>query len=124
MSKNKSNSFAKNVLMLMVAQLVIKLLGLVYRLAITNIHGFGDLGNGYYSAGYQVYAVLLVLSSREFRARSPSWYRSERLWANTTMLIGCSRFHWWYSVPSDWRVPCSCTSERMSLPGISCTCRR
>ena len=64
MSKNKSNSFAKNVLMLMVAQLVIKLLGLVYRLAITNIHGFGDLGNGYYSAGYQVYAVLLVLSSQ------------------------------------------------------------
>lgn len=50
--------------MLMVAQLIIKLLGLVYRLAITNIHGFGDLGNGYYSTGYQVYAVLLVLSSQ------------------------------------------------------------
>lgn len=64
MSRKQGNSFAKNVLMLMVAQLIIKLLGLVYRLAITNIHGFGDLGNGYYSTGYQVYAVLLVLSSQ------------------------------------------------------------
>lgn len=64
MSNKRENSFAKNVLMLMVAQMVIKVLGLVYRLAITNIDGFGDLGNGYYSAGYQVYAVLLVLSSQ------------------------------------------------------------
>ncbi len=64
MANKRENSFAKNVLMLMVAQMVIKILGLVYRLAITNIDGFGDLGNGYYSAGYQVYAVLLVLSSQ------------------------------------------------------------
>lgn len=62
--KKKGNSFAQNVLMLMVAQIIIKVLGLVYRLAITNCQGFGDLGNGYYSTGYQVYAVLLVLSSQ------------------------------------------------------------
>lgn len=50
--------------MLMGAQILIKVLGLVYRLAITNTEGFGDLGNGYYSTGYQVYAVLLILSSQ------------------------------------------------------------
>lgn len=48
----------------MFSQVLIKLLGLIYRLAITNVKGFGDVGNGYYSAGYQVYAVLLIISSQ------------------------------------------------------------
>lgn len=60
----KKNSFAGNVLMLMISQVIIKLLGLVYRLAITNAEGFGDVGNGYYAAGYQVYSVLLIISSQ------------------------------------------------------------
>lgn len=62
--KKKKSTFAKNVLMLMFSQVLIKLLGLIYRLAITNVKGFGDVGNGYYSAGYQVYAVLLIISSQ------------------------------------------------------------
>lgn len=60
----KKNSFVMNVLMLMFSQVLIKLFGLIYRLVITNTEGFGDLGNGYYSAGYQVYTVLLILSSQ------------------------------------------------------------
>lgn len=60
----KKDSFINNVLMLMVSQVLIKIFGLLYRLVITNIKGFGDLGNGYYSAGYQVYTVLLILSSQ------------------------------------------------------------
>ena len=60
----KKNSFASNVLMLMISQVIIKILGLVYRLAITNAEGFGDVGNGYYAAGYQVYSVLLIISSQ------------------------------------------------------------
>ncbi len=39
------------------------MLGLLYRLVITNIDGFGDVGNGYYSAGFQIYTLLLALSS-------------------------------------------------------------
>ena len=61
--KEKSTSFMKNVAMLMMAQIVIKILGFVYRLVIINIEGFGDIGNGYYDAGYQVYSLLLTLSS-------------------------------------------------------------
>ena len=61
--KKKSGSFMKNVLMLMVAQVIIKILGFLYRLVIINIEGFGDIGNGYYSTGYQIYALLLTLSS-------------------------------------------------------------
>ena len=61
--QKKQVSFMKNVLMLMVAQIAIKILGFVYRLVIINIDGFGDTGNGYYSTGYQIYSLLLTLSS-------------------------------------------------------------
>jgi len=52
-----------NVVMLICSQLLIKILGFVYRLVITNVEGFGDTGVGYYAAGYQIYALLLTLSS-------------------------------------------------------------
>ena len=61
--QKKQVSFMKNVLMLMIAQILIKLLGFIYRLVIINIEGFGDIGNGYYSTGYQIYSLLLTLSS-------------------------------------------------------------
>lgn len=43
--KEKSTSFMKNVAMLMIAQILIKVLGFVYRLIIINVEGFGDIGN-------------------------------------------------------------------------------
>lgn len=61
--KEKGTSFMKNVAMLMIAQIIIKILGFVYRLVIINVSGFGDVGNGYYDAGYTVYSLLLTLSS-------------------------------------------------------------
>lgn len=61
--KKKQTSFMKNVLILMIAQIIIKLLGFLYRLVIINIEGFGDVGNGYYATGYQIYSLLLTLSS-------------------------------------------------------------
>ena len=61
--KSRQVSFMKNVLMLMIAQVLIKILGFVYRLVIINIDGFGDIGNGYYATGYQIYSLLLTLAS-------------------------------------------------------------
>jgi stage V sporulation protein B len=61
--QKKAPSFMKNVLILMFAQIMVKVLGLVYKFVITNFEGFGDTGLGYYSAGYQIYSVLLALSS-------------------------------------------------------------
>ena len=61
--KFKGTSFMKNVLILMCSEIIVKVLGLVYRLVITNAEGFGDAGLGYYSAGYQIYALLLTLCS-------------------------------------------------------------
>jgi len=61
--EKKKTSFMKNVLMLMIAQLVVKLLGFIYKMVIVNIEGFGDIGNGYYNTGYQIYSLLLTISS-------------------------------------------------------------
>ena len=63
MNEGKSKSFVSNVIIILSAQIIVKLLGMLYRMVITNINGFGDAGNGYYSAGFQVYTLLLALSS-------------------------------------------------------------
>lgn len=60
---NKKHSFMMNVMIILFSQVAVKVLGLVYRMVITNINGFGDQGNGYYNAGYQVYTLLLAISS-------------------------------------------------------------
>lgn len=62
-TENKKQSFMNNVMIILFAQITVKLLGIIYRLVITNISGFGDQGNGYYSAGYQIYTLLLAISS-------------------------------------------------------------
>lgn len=59
----KSEGFMKSVLVLMISQVLIKLLGFVYRVYLTNRDGFGDEGNAIYSGGYLIYAVLLTISS-------------------------------------------------------------
>ena len=61
--KPKKESFMQGVATLMFSQVLIKLLGLVYTLYLTNREGFGDRGNGIVAAGYQIYAMLLTISS-------------------------------------------------------------
>lgn len=61
--KNNKQSFMMGVMTLFIAQLVVKLMGLIYRLVITNIDGFGDTGNGLYGSGYQIYTLLLAIAS-------------------------------------------------------------
>ena len=63
--KDKSNKqgFLQGVLTLMFSQVLIKLLGMVYTLYLTNREGFGDEGNGIVSSSYQIYAMLLTISS-------------------------------------------------------------
>ena len=47
----------------MFSQLIIKIVGLIYKLYLTNKDGFGDTGNAIYNSGFQIYALLLTLSS-------------------------------------------------------------
>mgnify|MGYP005772119795 FL=1 len=60
---NKKETFMQGVITLIFSQLLIKVLGLVYSLYLTNKEGFGDRGNGIVAAGYQIYAMLLTISS-------------------------------------------------------------
>lgn len=53
----------QGVLAIMFSQVLIKILGLAYKLYLTNRDGFGDEGNAIYGAGFQIYALLLTLSS-------------------------------------------------------------
>ena len=62
-NKIKKEGFMQGVLALMIAQVLIKLLGLVYKWYLTNREGFGDKGNAIYSAGFGIYALLLTLSA-------------------------------------------------------------
>lgn len=61
--QQRRQTFMARVFYILVSQVLIKLLGMVYRLVITNIPGFGNVGNGFYNAGYQVYTLLLAISS-------------------------------------------------------------
>lgn len=63
MAQIKKQTFLKGVVILFISQIVIKLLGFVYRVAITNLEGFGDIGNSYFGAAFQVYTVILAVST-------------------------------------------------------------
>lgn len=60
---NKKEGFMQGVLTLMISQVLIKVLGLVYTLYLTNREGYGDTGNAISSGAYQIYAMLLTVSS-------------------------------------------------------------
>lgn len=59
----KKESFMQGVVTIMFSQILIKVLGLIYTLYLTNREGFGDAGNAIYASGYQIYALLLTISS-------------------------------------------------------------
>ncbi len=56
-------SFMQGVFAMMFSQVLIKLIGLIYKLYLTNREGFGDEGNAIYSSGFYIYSLLLTLSS-------------------------------------------------------------
>lgn len=58
-----TRSFMNNVTVILISQILVKLLGAVYKMVITNIDGFGDEGLGFYNVGFQIYTLLLAISS-------------------------------------------------------------
>ena len=61
--RKKKETIANGIIALLFSQVLIKIIGLVYKLYLTNKEGFGDTGNAIYSAGFQIYALLLTFSS-------------------------------------------------------------
>ena len=61
--KNKKESIIQGIIALLFSQILIKIVGLAYKLYLTNREGFGDTGNAIYGSGFQIYALLLTFSS-------------------------------------------------------------
>ena len=61
MVKKKSGSFVKQAAILAFASIMVRFLGFLYRIPMTNM--IGNTGNAIYSAGYYIYTFLLILSS-------------------------------------------------------------
>ena len=61
MDTNKKNNFMVQGAILGIASILVRLIGLFYRIPLTNI--LGDKGNAYYGVAFQVYNILLLLSS-------------------------------------------------------------
>ena len=60
---NRKEGFINGVVVLIFSQVLIKLLGVIYKLYLTNKEGFGDTGNAINGSAYQIYALLLTISS-------------------------------------------------------------
>ncbi len=59
--KKKSHNFIVQGGILAIAGIITRIIGLFYRVPVTNI--IGDEGNGYYAAAYQIYNIMLLISS-------------------------------------------------------------
>ena len=59
--KEKNNSFIVQAGILAAAGILCRIIGILYRSPLTAI--IGDEGNGYYSAAYNIYAIILLVSS-------------------------------------------------------------
>ena len=63
MPKAKKQTFIQGIGTLLFSQIFAKILGLGYKLYLTNKEGFGDAGNGIYSSSFQIYTLFLTISS-------------------------------------------------------------
>lgn len=59
----KKHGFIYSVAVLIISQCIIKVTGLIYKLYLTNKKGFGDAGNAIYASAFQIYAILLAITS-------------------------------------------------------------
>ncbi|MGN0484096.1 MAG: polysaccharide biosynthesis C-terminal domain-containing protein [Lachnospiraceae bacterium] len=61
MSKKSKSNFLMQGTILAVASLVSRVIGLLYRIPVTNI--IGDMGNSFYSCAFEIYSIVLLISS-------------------------------------------------------------
>ncbi|MCX8074903.1 MAG: polysaccharide biosynthesis protein [Clostridia bacterium] len=59
----RKQTFIKGILIIMISQVLIKVLGFIYRIVLTNFKQFADVGNSYYGSGYTVYTFILAIAT-------------------------------------------------------------
>lgn len=70
-SKNKGGDIIVQGSILAAAQIIVRLIGLFYRIPLQRIAG--DVAMGYYGYAYDIYMLLLLVSSMVCRWQSVSW---------------------------------------------------
>lgn len=60
-TQKKGSNFVVQGAILAAAGIIVRLIGMFYRIPLTNI--IGDKGNGYYTAAYSIYSIMLIVSS-------------------------------------------------------------
>lgn len=59
--KSSKNNYLKQAGILAAAGIICRIIGILYRSPLTSI--IGDEGNGYYTSAYNIYTIILLLSS-------------------------------------------------------------
>lgn len=60
-NSNKKSNYIVQGGILAAASILVRIIGMVYRIPVTRI--LGPIGNSYYSAAYEVYSMMLLISS-------------------------------------------------------------
>ena len=60
-AKNRKSNFIVQGGLLGIAGIITRIIGMIYRIPVTNI--IGDKGNGYYASAYYIYNIMLLISS-------------------------------------------------------------
>lgn len=71
--RKKTGNFVIQGTILAAAGIIVRLIGLMYRIPMTNI--IGDEGMGYYSTAFNVYNIVLILSPTACLWLSPRWFQ-------------------------------------------------
>ena len=60
-NKKKKSNFLVQGSILAAASIISRIIGMIYRIPLTGI--IGDVGNGIYSVAFEIYSILLLISS-------------------------------------------------------------
>ncbi len=91
MGNKKTNDFIAQGSILAVASILVRLIGMIYRIPMTAI--IGDEGNGLYSYAYSIYTILLLLSSYSLPlavSKMISVKAAMKQWRNVERIFTCA----------------------------------
>ena len=89
--RKKSNFIVQGGI-LAAAGILSRIIGIARRFPMEHI--IGDVGNGYYSAAYEVYAMMLIISCYSLPLQFPRWFLPRLERDNTEMQTGLSSVLW------------------------------
>ena len=121
--EKKKNDFIAQGSILAIASILVRVMGMIYRIPMTAI--IGDKGNGFYSYAYSVYTILLLLSSYSLPLAVSKMVSAKAQlgqWRNVKRVFIC--ISWFLPGPSKYTSNSSFTDCRGidQCDHVSCVC--